>query len=321
MVFDVDPMSLGIIPRSHQRLPFAAREMAQASKTVHDRTCHPADAEVLCTIFNTILHRICGQDDMRFLFAGMEEQDKAAQVDCSSSRSSPAFICIDEARDELSLTPWGLRDPGPDVFTPMGPMPLYQVIRRSWRSRQPGSSASRRPVGVGGRGGAEHQPRAVHHPPSSRPVGTHNPAPGPPAGAGMRTGVPAAAGRGVRHARRTPPPAGTRAAAKAVAGGAVGASPGTCARAGTSPPGSPAPARRRHRRRRGGPDEGHRIDAAVREGCEDRARPARRTSGPMRPSRPRSSSGPAGSMTSGCRRRTGTGSGPRSPGRRGRPRR
>ena len=47
MVFDVDPMSLGIIPQVSTAVsPFAAKEMAQASRVVHERTSHEAAAEV-----------------------------------------------------------------------------------------------------------------------------------------------------------------------------------------------------------------------------------------------------------------------------------
>ena len=110
MVYDVDPMSLGIIPKvSTVASPFAAREMAQASRTVHERTSTKPLLKFLCNIFNTVLHQVAGQDDMKFTFAGMDEaQDQAAQTDLLVKQVQNGIRSVDEAREELELTPWGL---------------------------------------------------------------------------------------------------------------------------------------------------------------------------------------------------------------------
>lgn len=200
MVFDVDPMSLGIIPKvSTVASPFAAREMAQASRTVHDRTSTKPLLKYWCDIFNAILHRVCGQDDMRFTFAGMDEaQDQAAMTDLLVKQVQNGFISIDEAREELQRTAWGLDETsGPLVFTQMGPVPLNQVIQMM-QMMQPMQGGQNSPANSGN--STDTRPRGVHHPPSSRPVGTHNPRQGLPSGAGMRTGLPAsgsASGAGV----------------------------------------------------------------------------------------------------------------------------
>lgn len=190
MVFDVDPMSLGIVPKVSTAVsPFAAREMAQASKTVHERTSTRPLLKFWCDIFNSILHRVLGQDDMRFTFAGLDEaQDQAAMTDLLVKQVQNGMISIDEAREELQRTPWGLDETsGPLVFTQAGPVPmtwmrgmlpaLAQGTQPGEQPQPPGQAVDTRPAGV-------------HHPPSSRPTGIHNPRQGLPAGPQMRTGVP-----------------------------------------------------------------------------------------------------------------------------------
>lgn len=193
MVFDVDPMSLGIIPNVATSVsPFAAKEMAQASRTVHERTSTKPLLKYLCGIANTLLHRVLSQDDMKFVYSGMNEaQDQAAQTDMLVKQVQSGLISIDEAREELQRTAWGLDETsGPLVFTQMGPVPLNQVIDLMRQQQPVQGGAGNRPAYSGNAVTASHQPRAVHHPPSSRPAGTHNPRAGLPAGPGG-AGMPA----------------------------------------------------------------------------------------------------------------------------------
>jgi 8-oxo-dGTP pyrophosphatase MutT (NUDIX family)/2'-5' RNA ligase len=186
MVFDVDPMSLGIIPQVSTTVsPFAAKEMAQASRTVHDRTSMKPLLKFLVSISESILHRVCGQDDMKFTFAGLDEaQDQAAQTDLLVKQFQNGFISIDEAREELQRTAWGLDETsGPLIMTQNGPVPLNQIIQMMQQQMQPMQSGQNAPANSAGSATVSHQPRAVHHPPSSRPVGTHNPRLGLPSGA------------------------------------------------------------------------------------------------------------------------------------------
>lgn len=193
MVFDVDPMSLGLIPKvSTVASPFAAREMSQASRSVHDRTSTKPLLKYLCSIFNTILHRVCGQDDMRFSFAGMDEaQDQAAMTDMLVKQLQNGVISIDEFREEIQRTPWGLDETsGPLVYTQGGAMPLNLLIHMTTQQMQV-QGGQNSPANSGN--STDTRPRGVHHPPSSRPVGTHNPRQGLPSGSGMRTGLPSGA--------------------------------------------------------------------------------------------------------------------------------
>lgn len=190
MVFDVDPMSLGMVPNVSSTVsPFAAREMAQASRSVHERTSTRPLLKFLCSIFNNILHRVLSQDDMKFTFAGMDEmQDQAAMTDMLVKQFQNGFISIDEAREELQRTAWGLDETsGPLILTQAGPVPLNQIIEMM---RQQQGMAGGQNAAANSGNSVNTQPAAVHHPPSSRPVGTHNPRQGLPSGSGMRTGVP-----------------------------------------------------------------------------------------------------------------------------------
>ena len=236
--------------------------MAQASRTVHDRTSTKPLLKFWCDIFNTVLHKVCGQDDMRFTFAGMDEaQDQAAMTDLLVKQVQSGLISIDEAREELQRTAWGLDETsGPLVFTQMGPVPLNQVIDMLTQM-QPMQTGQNAAANSGNAVTASHQPRAVHHPPSSRPVGTHNPRAGLPpardcaracpAGSGAASDTPAhSAARGHQAAGKAPAKA-VRAELDALARHLrKGRDIATWIPEHLTG--------RRHGHRRGGPDEGHR---------------------------------------------------------------
>jgi SPP1 gp7 family putative phage head morphogenesis protein len=130
MAFDVRPLEIGISPQvSTLSSPFAAREAAQASRTMTERTSTRPLLKFLSSIFDGILQDICGFHDMRFNFSGQDEvQDQAAMTDLLVKQTQSGLRSIDESRDELGLTPWGLPETSePVVFTPMGPIPLDQA--------------------------------------------------------------------------------------------------------------------------------------------------------------------------------------------------
>lgn len=125
MAFDVQPMEIGIIPQVSTAVsPFAAREMAQASHAVHERKSTKPLLKFLCDIFDNVLHRVCGQDDMKFTFEGLQEEaDQAAVTDLVVKQVQYGLRSVDEAREELHLPPWNLDETtGPVVFTQMGPV-------------------------------------------------------------------------------------------------------------------------------------------------------------------------------------------------------
>lgn len=132
MACNINPTELGMLPKiSAVASPFAAREMSQATRSIHDRTATKPTLSYVQSIFNFILQQVCGQDDMQFLFEGMQEvQDQAALTDLLVKQVQSGIRSIDEAREELHLTPWDLPETRtPVVFTQMGPVPLDMAVQ------------------------------------------------------------------------------------------------------------------------------------------------------------------------------------------------
>lgn len=131
MAFDVNPMELGILPRvSTVASPFAAREMAQAERSIHTRLSTKPLLKFLVDIFDGILHRIAGQDDMRFTFEGLDQDaaQLASKTEMLTSQVQYGLRSVDEARAELELQPWQLPETsGPVYFTSQGPLPFTAV--------------------------------------------------------------------------------------------------------------------------------------------------------------------------------------------------
>lgn len=127
MVLGINPMEVGILPKiSTTASPFAAREMAQASRTIHQRIATKPTLNYFQEIFTFVLQQIAGQDDMRFMFEGMEQtQDQAALTDMGIKQIQSGAMSIDEFRDLTGRVPWGLPETSePVVFTAAGPIPL-----------------------------------------------------------------------------------------------------------------------------------------------------------------------------------------------------
>ena len=149
MMYGVSPMDLGILPKvSTVASPFAAREMAQASRTGKEKTDLTPMLKFLAAIPNFILQVVCDQPDMEFSFEGMRDvQDEAAITDMLVKQSQIGVRSVDEFRDKIGLPPWGLPETsGPLVFTPMGPIPLSEAVSIAGAQAQqkllpPGSSS------------------------------------------------------------------------------------------------------------------------------------------------------------------------------------
>lgn len=173
MAFDVNPMDLGIIPKvSSVASPFAAREMAQASRTVHERSATKPMLKFLCNIFDNILHRVCGQDDMKFTFEGLAEtQNESAMSDLIVKQVQYGLRSVDEGRAELELPPWNLPETsGPVVFTQMGPVPfemapqlLAQQQTAAGGGNSSGSGKRTRATSTTGRGDQYGGPGVPRH--------------------------------------------------------------------------------------------------------------------------------------------------------------
>lgn len=129
MAFGVQPMQIGISPKvSTTQSPGAANQMAKMSGQQQDQSTLTPTLLFLTAVMEHILHVVCGQPDMQFIFEGMqEEEDEETQTNLIVNQVSHALLTIDEGRDKLGLQPFGLTETDePGVFTPTGFMTLAQ---------------------------------------------------------------------------------------------------------------------------------------------------------------------------------------------------
>src|SRR6185437_1488389 len=76
MAFGVQPMELGIQPKvSTTTSPGASNQMAKASQSTQERKATKPLLTFLTSIFNMVLQDVCEQDDMQFVFEGLEEDE------------------------------------------------------------------------------------------------------------------------------------------------------------------------------------------------------------------------------------------------------
>lgn len=130
MAFDVQPMELGISPKvSTTQSPGASNQMAKASQGIHERKATKPTLKYLADIFNMLLWEVCDQDDMQFVFEGLEEdEDEETQTSLLVTQVGAGLASIDEAREELGKQPWGLPETSdPGWATPTGFIPLGQI--------------------------------------------------------------------------------------------------------------------------------------------------------------------------------------------------
>jgi hypothetical protein len=131
MAFDVMPTEIGIVPKVTTAVsPGAARTLSKESQSVHDRKSTKAFLKFLSDIPNYILQILCGQDDMRFVFEGMESTEaEETKTKTLVTQVSAGIKSIDEAREALNLQPWGLHETAePGWATPgAGFIPLTEA--------------------------------------------------------------------------------------------------------------------------------------------------------------------------------------------------
>jgi hypothetical protein len=110
MAFDVAPMELGIAPKVATTMSTgAARQMAQAAQDLQTRKATKPLLKYITDIMNYILQDVCQQDDMRFVFEGLEDtEDEETLTKTMVTQVSAGLRSIDEARERFNLQPWGL---------------------------------------------------------------------------------------------------------------------------------------------------------------------------------------------------------------------
>ena len=134
MAFDVMPMELGISPKVSTTVsPGASNQMAKMAQSTSERKGTKPLLMFLCDIMNTVLQVICGQDDMEFVFEGLqEEQDQVQLTELLIQQVTNGLRSVDEARDELNLQPWGVPETaGPVFLAQTGPVPFDLAVRQA----------------------------------------------------------------------------------------------------------------------------------------------------------------------------------------------
>lgn len=127
MAFDIMPMELGIAPKvSTSMSPGASHQMAKMAADVGERKATKPTLMFISDIMNNILQFTCGQEDMLFVFEGLEaEEDQMMLTELLSNQVKVGLRSVDEAREELNLQPWGLPETsGPVYGTATGVMPF-----------------------------------------------------------------------------------------------------------------------------------------------------------------------------------------------------
>ena len=150
MQLDVMPDELGLLPNvggtsaggasNASALRFASGE----SRDPKGRKSTKPLLMTLCDIADYVLQDICGQQDMRFRFEGLQaEDDKQSLVERGVQGIQNGLYSIDEVRGWLDLPPWGLPETTePVVFTAQGPVPFSMapdLIRAAITGNQPPS--------------------------------------------------------------------------------------------------------------------------------------------------------------------------------------
>lgn len=223
MAFDVQPMEIGVMPKvSTSVSPGAANQMSKATQDIHDRKATKPLLTFLADIMNGVLHNICHQDDMRFVFEGLgEEEDEEMKTKRLVMQIGAGLRSIDEGREELNLQPWGLPETSdPGWATPNGWVPLVEATEARLTGYAEGNVLEL-PAG---------QPRATSVLPGT------SPAPNAPTSAPQGTGPAAASANGAKP--RVNPVMSGRPAAMASGRGNAAPSPGhsgATATAGASP--------------------------------------------------------------------------------------
>lgn len=111
MAFMVQPMELGLMPQvSVSQSPSAVNQAAKSQSAIHQRKSLVPMLQFLKQgLLDKIIQIACGQTDMQFMWAGLEEdEDEVALTNLLVSQVGGGLASVDEARAELGRDPWGL---------------------------------------------------------------------------------------------------------------------------------------------------------------------------------------------------------------------
>lgn len=185
MGFDVMPMELGISPRtSSSQSSGAANQMAKKSTSTHDRKANVPLLKRFMEVFDFIVQVVLKQDDMRFMFEGLEgAEDEETQVNIIVNKVSHGMMSVDEGRIELGEQPWGLPITSDPVWaTATGLVPLGGMDPKTGQVPPPPMPPGMAPPAPGG----PTAPRPAGPAPKPQPAGGGAPAAPTPAHAGAK---------------------------------------------------------------------------------------------------------------------------------------
>lgn len=205
MGYDVMPMEMGITPRvSTTQTTGAANQMAKATEKTNERKSLKPTLSYFTDIFNVIIQQVWLQDDMRFVFEGLEEdEDENSLVERLVQMLQYGLASVDECRIALGKPPWGLPITSDPVYInpTAGMVPMGSIDPTTGR---PMGTPPPAPVGAG-------------LPPGAGPPGA---APGAVPGARPPAAIPGAPPKAPAPGSAGKPsgPAGSQAAGKPAAG-------------------------------------------------------------------------------------------------------
>ena len=225
MAFQVMPMELGISPRvSSTQSTGAANQMAKASQDIQERKgTVPLLLWLKSALFDTILQKVCGQEDLEWQWEGLEEDEDAETLtNLLVQQVSTGLRSIDEARQELGLDPWNMpitSDPGwasqmagfmplSAVSTEPAPPPLAPGQAPPPGQQQPGQQKPPQP--------GQKPPRPGQKPPSGVPAlpSDRSALSAPKPGSSAAAGTPAHAAASAAPSSNSKKPAGSKSQAR-----------------------------------------------------------------------------------------------------------
>jgi hypothetical protein len=107
MAYSVMPMEVGMT--SSRNSASMANDTAKESAAINQRKAlKPMLKWLKTSIFDHVLQDICQQDDMQFVWIGLEDTDEEAQANNYKTLASFGAMSIDEVRTALGMNPWGL---------------------------------------------------------------------------------------------------------------------------------------------------------------------------------------------------------------------
>jgi len=151
-----------------------SNQMAKMAQSKVDRKSTGPILRFLASVCDYLLRDVCHQDDMRFLFDGLEEEDdEATETGLIVQQVGSALRSVDEGREKLGLQPWGLPETSdPIIVTPTGPVSLQAAMAMAAQppALPPGGAAPGQPAGQQP-GQANGQPPGQNKPANGVPPG------------------------------------------------------------------------------------------------------------------------------------------------------